>query len=444
MIQIPLQVEDKPETPTSKSNGVPKPLQTVEGRPLARAQALYFHVPFCFHKCHYCDFYSIVDAPEQGAGHETRHAMSPTMPPARQKPFLDRLLTELHHRSTQARLEPRTIFVGGGTPTLLSPELWQRWLGEMKQAGLLEQVTEFTIEANPETVSPELMEVLVQGGVNRISIGSQSFQPDLLKTLERWHDPAAVGKAVQIIRSAGISNINLDLIFAIPGQTMAMLDADLDAALSHQPLHLSYYSLIFEPNTAMNQRMKQGQIMPMDEESERAMYARVIERLAAAGFEHYEVSNWARQSDDGVSRSPRRTESADVNVSSYRCLHNLLYWENANWLGIGPAAASHVDGHRWKNEPHLGRYLAMTPEPPTIDHEHLPADESLGEQLMLRLRLREGVPLAWLAENLPTEDARHATISELINLSMLESTATHLRLTEQGLFIADAVLAKLL
>lgn len=329
----------------------------------------------------------------------------------------------------------------------------------MKQAGLLESVSEFTVEANPETVSPQLMEALVEGGVNRVSIGAQSFQPDLLKTLERWHDPASVGRAVRVIRGAGVTNINLDLIFAIPGQTMELLEADLDAALSHQPMHISYYSLIFEPNTAMNQRMKLGRITPMDEETERAMYARVIERLDAAGFEHYEVSNWARRSGEVISRSPRRTESEDDRAGSqgtpkgsrhdsaaspFRCLHNLLYWENANWLGIGPAAASHIDGHRWKNEPHLGRYLAMTPEPPTIDHEHLPAHESLGEQLMLRLRLRDGVPLKWLTENLPSDDARHATIGELIKLDMLESTATHLRLTGQGLFIADAVLAKLL
>jgi len=410
---------------------------------MSHASALYFHVPFCFHKCHYCDFYSIVDAPAHGEAKDNE-AAHPTMPPARQLPFLDRLLAELSHRSTQLKLEPRTIFVGGGTPTLLSPDLWRRWLSEMKQAGLLERVTEFTVEANPETVTPKLLDVLVEGGVNRISIGAQSFDPAMLKVLERWHDPMAVGKAAKMIKSAGISNFNIDLIFAIPGQTLAMLDEDIDAVLSHEPMHVSYYSLIFEPNTAMNQRMKLGQITPMDEETERAMYARVMERLSAAGFEHYEVSNWARRSDEVISRSPWRTQSHEDEGSPFRCHHNLLYWQNANWLGIGPAAASHIDGHRWKNEPHLGRYLAMSPEPPTQDHEHLPTNESVGEQLMLRLRLREGVALSWLSEHLVESDGRAAVIDEIIKLGMLERTATHLRLTSEGLFIADAVLAKLL
>lgn len=412
-----------------KSNGVPQPLQADSISARARVDALYFHVPFCFHKCHYCDFYSIVDSHDPAS----KEAASPTMPPARQQPFLDRLLAELHHRAGQASFKPRTIFVGGGTPTLLSPALWKQWLDAMRQAGMLDDLVEFTVEANPETVTGELMEVLVAGGVNRVSLGAQSFNPILLKVLERWHDPAAVGRAVQIVRKAGIDNFNLDLIFAIPGETMEMLDADLDAALALEPTHLSCYSLIFEPNTAMAQRMKMGQIGPVDEEVERAMYARVIERLAAAGFKHYEVSNWAKMEPQGTAAS-----------SSRACEHNLLYWRNANWLGIGPGAASHINGFRWKNEPHLGRYLAMAPEPPTIEHEHLPADQSLGEQLMLRLRLLDGVATDWLRSHLPEGDFRFAVIDDMIRIGMLERTATHIRLTREGLFIADAVLAKLL
>jgi oxygen-independent coproporphyrinogen-3 oxidase len=423
-------------TPQRKSSGVPLPLQADSHRPGPAVEALYFHVPFCFHKCHYCDFYSIVDAPPSGDGHPA--TVSPTAHPARQQPFLDRLLAELACRATQARIRPRTVFVGGGTPTLLAPYLWERWLRTMRDEGMLEGVVEFTVEANPETVTPELMKVLVAGGVNRISLGAQSFHPALLRTLERWHDPMAVVQAARMVRDAGIANFNLDLIFAIPGQTLPMLDADLDRALELGPAHLSCYSLIYEPNTAMNQRMKMGQVTPMDEESERAMYGQVIERLAQAGFEHYEVSNWARREEDGSAGGAR------LGASPFRCLHNLLYWKNANWLGIGPAAASHVDGHRWKNEPHLGRYLATTPEPPTTDHEHLPADQSIGEQLMLLLRLREGAPIMWLDAHLTPDDERRATIDEMTRLGMLERTATHLRLTAEGLFIADAVLAKLL
>jgi oxygen-independent coproporphyrinogen-3 oxidase len=424
------------------------PLQAVSRPRRPRVDALYFHVPFCFHKCHYCDFYSIVDAeeegkPEAGKGRSEatgdgamargdRHA-SPTSPPARQDVFLRRLLAELELRAGQADLRPRTIFVGGGTPTLLEPDAWRQWLDAMRRMGLLQDVTEFTVEANPETVSPQLMRALAAGGVNRISLGAQSFHTDLLKTLERWHEPARVGDAARIVRDAGIANINLDLIFAIPGQTMAMLDADLDAALALEPAHLSYYSLIYEPNTAMTQRLKMGRVTPADEETERAMYARVMERLEGAGFEHYEVSNWAR-----------RDAAAAAGASPQRCEHNLIYWRSGNWLGLGPAAASHVDGHRWKNEPHLGRYLATAPEPPTTDHEHLPPEKSTGEHLMLLLRLREGAPLPWLSQRLAAGDPRWTAIDELIELKMLERTATHLRLTREGLFIADTVLAKLL
>lgn len=379
----------------------------------APIDALYFHVPFCFHKCHYCDFYSVV-SPDEVAE-------------ARQEDFAQALIREIEHRAGESTLRPRTIFVGGGTPTLLAVEHWDRLLGHLATLGLLDRVEEFTVEANPETVTPGLMRRLATGGVNRVSIGAQSFDPALLKTLERWHDPASVGRAVDLVRDAGIANVNLDLIFAIPGQTLDTLDADLDRLLALEPDHVSAYSLIFEPNTALTTKLQQGRIARLDEDLEHAMYQRVIDRLADAGFEHYEVSNWAR-------RSPQAGP----------CQHNLAYWTNRNWLGLGPAAASHVAGRRWKNRPHLMRYLAESPHPPTMDHEQLDADASRGEQLMLRLRLLEGAPIDWLEALLPTNDPRRPVIDELTDIDMLDYTATHLRLTRRGLFVADTVLTKLL
>ena len=452
--------KDAGSAPSVKSNGLPWPLQDHAAVSAATIDGLYLHIPFCFHKCHYCDFYSIVDA-EHAPGEAAEAASqisghSPTSPPARAAVFVDRLIAELTELARLFTLHPRTLFVGGGTPTLLPADQWRRLLDAMKGLGILQRVREFTVEANPETVTLPLTQTLVEGGVNRVSLGAQSFQPALLATLERWHDPASVGAAVRTAREAGITNINLDLIFAIPGQTMATLDADLDTALSHAPSHLSYYSLIFEPNTAMTQRLKMGQVQSMDEETEREMYAHVIERLAAAGFEHYEVSNWARKesSEFKVQSSELRTQPSATDLNSelrtlnseidLRCLHNLIYWENANWLGAGPAAASHVAGWRWKNVPHLGRYLAQGPLPPTMDHEHLPAERSIGEQLMLRLRLREGVTHAWLNASLDPHDARRSEIDSLVSIGMLERTPTHTRLTEQGLFVADAVLSRLL
>lgn len=379
-------------------------------------QGLYIHIPFCFHKCHYCDFYSLVETASD-----------------RQEAFTDRLIAELSLRARQVDLRPSTLFVGGGTPTLLRPELWRRLLAALRDVGVLETVSEFTVEANPETVTAELVELLLAGGVNRVSLGAQSFHPDLLKMLERWHEPASVARAVETLRCAGLTNFNLDLIFAIPGQSLELLRADLDAALALGPAHLSCYGLTYEPNTAMTQRLKMGKVTPAEEELERQMYALVMDQLDAAGFEHYEVSNWARRAP-GQSRPP----------SPRRCSHNLIYWTNRNWLGLGPAAASHMDGRRWKNEPHLGRYLDQNPEPPTTEHEELPPARRVGEEIMLRLRLREGAEHAWLENNLAADDPRRATMTELVAMGMLERTNSHLRLTRRGLFVADAVIGKLL
>jgi oxygen-independent coproporphyrinogen-3 oxidase len=330
---------------------------------------LYMHIPFCFHKCHYCDFYSIVDSRD------------------RQGWFTEALIAELTNRAADGGLRPETVFVGGGTPTLLRADLWRRLLERMAELGVLDRVREFTVEANPETLSDELLDVLAAGGVNRLSIGAQSFDPALLKTLERWHEPASVERAVSAARRAGIEDVNLDLIFAIPGQTMAGLDADLDRALLLAPTHLACYSLIFEPGTPLARKQQQGRIEPASETHEGAMYERVIDRLDEAGFEQYEISNWARR--------PKGHER-----DSYRCRHNLLYWHNANWLGVGPSAASHRSGRRWKNIAHLGAYIAQAPNPTVVDDETLAPDQQIGEQLMLALRTMDGITLDWLDRTL--------------------------------------------
>jgi oxygen-independent coproporphyrinogen-3 oxidase len=250
-----------------------------------------------------------------------------------------------------------------------------------------------------------------------------------------------------------MTNINLDLIFAIPGQTLAQLDADLTAALALEPEHLSCYGLTYEPHTPLAVQRARGLVRPIDEDLERQMYQEVIDRLAAAGFEHYEISNWARRNPKSqvsdlksqISDRPSPGLSPrNPGVSALTCRHNLSYWHNRNWLGVGPAAASHVAGHRWKNQPHLARYLASDAEPPIADQEFLPPPRRVGEALMLRLRLREGVPLTWLSTHLPPPDPRHGAIAELESIGMLHRTATHLRLTDRGLFVADAVIARLL
>ena len=201
-----------------------------QGTPCPRS--LYLHIPFCFHKCHYCDFYSLVDSRD------------------RQEPFVERLEQEIRALGPLAGAKPlQTIFVGGGTPTLLRPLLWERLLGVLHEIFTFgPQDCEFSVECNPETASAELFDILVQGGVNRLSIGCQSFDPTHLATLERWHDPASVACAIELARSAGIARLSLDLIFAIPGQTLEQWETDLRRALDFGITHLSCYCLTYEPN----------------------------------------------------------------------------------------------------------------------------------------------------------------------------------------------------
>lgn len=438
-------------------------------RPVIRG--LYMHVPFCFHKCHYCDFYSIVENKQNPTG--------------RHEGFVNALLSELELAAERNTFKIDSIFVGGGTPTLLSPGCWTTLLAGMERLELFTRgdEIEFTVEANPETVTSELLDTLVAGGVNRISIGAQSFQPKLLQTLERWHDPANVARAVQLARQAGIQQINLDLIFATPGQVVDTLNADLDATIALKPDHISCYNLTFEPNTAMTQRLKLGQFQKTPEETERLMYECVMHRLADAGFEHYEISNWARADDadlsgdspfagwpgitpptgadeapckaaqtpsEGVGAAATAYEASVGKVaqaaseSPHRCVHNQLYWQNKNWIGVGPSAASHVDGHRWKNEAHLGRYLEQSPHPTRSEDENLPTPRQAGERLMMGLRLREGVPRSWIDANLAPNDPRLAEIDYLVGINMLEWRREHLALTYPGLFVADNVIGRLL
>ena len=372
---------------------------------------LYLHLPFCFHLCHYCDFFSVV-AP---AGKEAAH----------QEAFTDALLQEIAEAAVVHRLRPSTVFVGGGTPTLLRVDLWSRLLDGLDAAGVLDDVSEFTVEANPETVTADLLATLRAGGVNRLSVGAQTFDAGGLATLERHHDPRNVARTMKLARDAGFDNLSLDLIFGIPGQTLAGVDADLAAALSLEPEHLSVYGLTYEPNTQLTARLRSGRVRRVDEDTEAAMYGLVMDRLTDAGFRQYELSNFARL---GAGRD-------------LRCRHNLLYWANGDWLGLGPAAASHLDGHRFRNVPNLKRYLAGAPRPPTEGHERLEPAERVGERLMLALRTDTGAPPGLLAE-VSLQQREH--LDQMTDLGFLKETAGHLCLTRRGKLVADSVVAGVL
>ncbi|MGI9013114.1 MAG: radical SAM family heme chaperone HemW [Phycisphaerales bacterium] len=374
----------------------------------AEIRSIYLHVPFCFHKCHYCDFYSIVDSHD------------------RQAAFTQRLIAELRHVSPRLRLPLVSIFIGGGTPTLLNVKHWHTLLAAMHDALQIDsQACEFTVEANPETVTAELADTLAEGGINRISIGCQSFNRDHLKTLERWHDPENVSRAVSLFRNAGMKRISLDLIFGIPGQSLADWLLDLETALALQPQHLSCYALTYELGTAMTEKLRLGRIERIDEDLELAMYEAAIERLAHAGFEHYEISNWAQPSE--------------------QCQHNLAYWTSRNWWAFGPSASGHVDGVRWKNVPRLSEYLLHGPSPRVTDVEQLAANARIGETLMMYLRLTDGIPEQSLAALLADDLAgRTGVIEREVQAGRLIWRDGTLRLTDSGRRVADSVLAGLL
>lgn len=374
------------------------------------ARSLYIHVPFCFHKCHYCDFYSIVDTRD------------------RQGVFVERLGRELRAIAPFAgRLE--TVFVGGGTPSLLRVDLWRELLRVLREEFEFGE-TEFTVECNPETVTRELMDVLAAGGVNRVSMGAQSFEARHLKTLERWHSPENVAKALEIARAAGIGRQNVDLIFGIPGQTVAEWESDLRTALDLGTTHLSCYNLTYEPNTAMTARMKRGEFEVADEDVEVAMYETTLRAVRARGMERYEVSNYAAPGQE--------------------CRHNLAYWRGENWLAAGPSASGHFEGHRWKNSARLDDYLTQDDRgfAGIVDWERPDEKRELRERVMTGLRLREGLDEAWLMGRAGAVGVDAGGMLRVVDRLCAEGLALRsagwVRLTDAGMLLADGLAGELM
>ncbi|MCH2135772.1 MAG: radical SAM family heme chaperone HemW [Phycisphaerales bacterium] len=374
--------------------------------------AIYVHVPFCRHRCHYCDFYTIAGRDEA------------------REPFVSRLLQEATHHLPGLPMQSPCVFIGGGTPTWLPPRLLEQLLVGL-EASMPATVGEWTIEANPETVDADIARVLIDSPVNRVSMGMQSAQPKLLQVLERQHDPASVPRAVEHLRRGEMA-ISLDLIFGIPGQTLAQVQADLEAALALGPDHLSVYGLVFEPGTPLRRKRDQGLVQQVDEGIEADMYTLVRQVLAAAGFEQYEISNWARPGQ--------------------RCQHNEVYWTNGNWWPLGPGAAGHVRHLRWKNQARLGAWLESPDPAPIVDVERADLDGQLGEALMMGLRLLDGVGRGLVEAACQARGRgalrREALFRHLGDLqaggALLEWIDDRLRLTDRGLLLADSVIIDLL
>jgi len=383
-------------------------------------RSLYIHVPFCFHKCHYCDFYSFVDTQD------------------RQAPFVEALELELGALAPHAQGLPlRTIFIGGGTPSLLRVDLWERLLATLAAGfDLTDPALEFTVECNPETVTPELMRTLRAGGVNRVSIGAQSFDRSNLATLERWHEPASVERAIRLAADAGIERRSIDLIFAVPGQTADGWRRDLASALEVADRaggidHISCYALTYEPNTAMTARLRKGEFAAVDEDTEADMYLATVEMLRDAGLERYEVSNFARPGSE--------------------CRHNLAYWRQEQWLAAGPSASAHVGGRRWKSVPRLTDWMRAVEDSrgfaPVIDFEDADPARALIERLMTGLRLSEGIDAADArrhAAEVGAEGALDRAVATAAARGHLTESSGRWRLTEPAWLLADGIASDLM
>ena len=367
----------------------------------------YVHVPFCRVRCGYCDF-NTYTATELGGG-------------ASQAAYADQAIAEVRRAaSVLGERQVDTVFFGGGTPTLLPSADLVRILSAIDDELGLVADAEVTTEANPDSVTPQSLQQLRDGGFTRVSFGMQSAVPQVLATLDRTHDPERVPKAVAWAREVGFEQVSLDLIYGTPGESIADWRASLEAALACEPDHVSAYSLIVEEGTALARRVRSGELPMPDEDDLADKYLLADELLEKAGLHWYEVSNWARD-------------------NASRCEHNRLYWTSADWWGVGPGAHSHVDGRRWWNVKHPRAYAdrILAGSSPELDGESLDDETRRVERVLLQTRLAEGLPLDVL------DDSARRRVPDLAARGLVERTGDRLVLTRQGRLLGDAVVREL-
>ena len=325
-------------------------------------------------------------------------------------------------------LRPRTIFFGGGTPSLLPLENMARLLAGLRERLDLSAVEEWTIEVNPATASFDYCRMLREFGIDRLSFGAQSFDLRELATLERHHNPDDVPRSIELARRSGFSRLNLDLIYAIPRQDLSSWSQSLERAIALDTPHLSCYGLTYEPNTPMAVKKRLGMVRGVEESVELEMLHHTRRRLRAIGIPPYEISNYAR---DGEA-----------------CRHNLVYWTGGNYLGLGPSAASHIEGWRWRNRGHLGEWEnAITASTlPVIDVEHLADRQRAGELAMLMLRLTHGIDLRDFIRRTGQSALEMFAdpIDRFSRSGHLQSNSCSVFLTEKGVDLADAIAADFL
>jgi oxygen-independent coproporphyrinogen-3 oxidase len=331
-----------------------------------------------------------------------------------------------------------TVFIGGGTPTWLAPRHLESLLSTIARHFLLADAGEFTVESNPNTLSDAKIAVLADYGVNRISLGAQSFHLRLLERLDRDHDPASVGRAIELVRRR-IDNVSLDLIFGIPGQTTGDWADDLDAAAALQPDHLSAYGLTYEKGTPLWRARQAGQIASVEEETERQMYDLLVDRMPAAGFEQYEISNFARI-------VTAKTEARAA--ANRQCRHNLIYWANLAYWGFGLGAVAYVAGERRQNTRSFEVYLdrARRRQSVVTSVERLDAERRARETAMLQLRRASGIERAAFQRQTAwsLDDLAGSALQPFVELGFLIDDGRRVRLSRTGLPVANAILRAVL
>src|SRR5258706_947513 len=391
-------------------------IDTFPVQELLETVSLYLHIPFCHTRCYYCDF-------------NTYAGILPL-----REPYVRALLTEIDMAGRMAQhadgtpRRTRTIFFGGGTPSLLTVGQVTRLLDTCRQAFAVDQEAEITLEANPGTLSPEQLPGLRAAGVNRLSLGAQSFDAQLLETLGRIHSPEEIGQALYNARAAGFTSINLDFMFGLPGQTMRHWRETLDRALSLRPEHLSLYSLIIEEGTPFYTWTQEGSITPGDEDLCADMYEYADERLQAAGYENYEISNWA--------------------LPGHQCRHNLTYWHNLPYLGMGAGAYSSFGGRRFSNVLAPLEYIRLLKARlcPEAESETIERVQEMAETAFLELRTAMGLHLPTFEQRFGVSFTHFAgeRLRPVEEAGLLEQKEGWLRLSKRGRLLGNEVFLRLL
>lgn len=376
--------------------------------------SLYIHIPYCISKCPYCDFNShvVAEIPEDA--------------------YTDSLLRELEFYGDQADWRGRvvqSIFFGGGTPSTFKPASIGKLLAWVAATFPINLDCEITLEANPGTVDSGKFFGYRDAGVNRISVGVQSFQPELLKFLGRAHSAEEAKRALEIVKQAGFDNFNFDLIYANPGQTLAELDADLNTALEFQPPHLSAYNLTFEEGTPFHHEYRAGRMNHLGEDEEIAMAELIEQKLRAGGLSRYEISNYAQP--------------------GYPSRHNVNYWRSGDYLGLGAGAHSYKrgesdveSGRRWCNEKSPGRYMTQIAKSrhAVVEYEDIDLMKAAGEFMFLGLRMTEGISIETFRASFgkPPEEV-YPRIRTWIEGDLLEENSGYLRFTAKGILLANSI-----